>query len=86
MTIPTQPPAREHIIEALINGAFVGMTPVAKDATSTEFVSAVLTIAARALHHIITIKDPPSRAHNIEVVRTAIGQLYLLLPPLTNVN
>lgn len=86
MSIPTQAPAREYVIDELATAALDGMTTAAAGATNQEVVSAVFTLCTRVLRVLIEMRSVQDRAHNVEVIRTAIGQLYALLPPVTNAN
>lgn len=81
MTPPLQPAIRANVIDALINLMFGGMEPLLQEATSMEVASAVFTLCARVINYSTSVADLQAREHNIESARTAIGQLYALLPP-----
>lgn len=77
---------RTERIEDLITAAFEGMEKHAADATATELASAIFTMCLRVIEYLLNVNDVPSRERNIEVARTAVAQLYSLLPPPTSIN
>jgi hypothetical protein len=77
---------RPEVIEDLIALMLDVVATPMLDATSGEIASAIFTLCARVVTYSMEVKDYPSRVRNIETARTAIGQLYSLLPAPTSLN
>jgi len=86
MSAPPCIPLRRDVVYDLVARAFVALIPPTPDATGAEVSTAVFTMCAQIIELLIHVKDLNARAHNIEVARTAVAQLYSMLPAPTTVN
>lgn len=77
---------RPEVIEDLVALMLDAVGSLPLDVTSGEIASAIFTLCSRVIHYSMNIKDAPSRMKNIETARTAIAQLYALVPAPTSVN